>query len=373
MDKVFISGEAPKRPESRHIICLSLASQCLILCIPVDLRARHAPVRRRTPSRPHLTAIMPVRSRAADLRIKQAPTPLDVSVSTPKACKQEIADLDELVRVCDVVDHDSPIFSTVGSPDDVDSTTGDELGDYELSYLHNLYQGDMEDVAILPETDAPPSLGPASGLRASALSALCLKQPASGMSSDSQAETPPVGDHGSWDDTDETSSRCASPVPSGPALKASPGTKSGAISRKRKAAAVERETVVSPSKAARSAANKMRACSPVDVDSPSSSRSSSECPSNRPMLDGMEIRPEDDPLGLFSRDPATLTAEEQRLLKKQRRLLKNRESAQLSRHRKKCHLHTLEKQVDALKKEKAVLQQKVQELVEENERLRKGE
>ena len=61
------------------------------------------------------------------------------------------------------------------------------------------------------------------------------------------------------------------------------------------------------------------------------------------MLDGMEIRPEDDPLGLFSRDPATLTPEEQRLLKKQRRLLKNRESAQLSRHRKKCHLHTLEK------------------------------
>jgi len=88
------------------------------------------------------------------------------------------------------------------------------------------------------------------------------------------------------------------------------------------------------------------------------------------MFDGMEICPEDDPLGLFSRDPATLTPEEQRLLKKQRRLLKNRESAQLSRYRKKSHLQTLEQQLDPLKKERAALQQRVQELLEENERLR---
>ena len=91
------------------------------------------------------------------------------------------------------------------------------------------------------------------------------------------------------------------------------------------------------------------------------------------MFDGKEIfQPEDDPLGLFSGDPATLTPAEQRLLKKQRRLIKNRESAQLSRHRKKCQLHTLEKQLDPLKKENAALQQRVQELLEENERLRKG-
>ncbi len=330
------------------------------------------------PSAPSLyatIATMPVRSRAADIRTKPVPAPVDVPVSTPKACKQEGIDLDDIVPVCGQVDQDSPIFSTVGSPDDVDSTTGDELDNFELNYLHTLYQGDGMDVddAMLPETVAPPSLGPASGLKASALSALGLKAPVSGLSVVSHTDTPPAGAHDSWSETDESSSRCASPAPSGPPLKSSPATKSNSANRnKRKASAVDREASTPPTKAARVAPNKMRAVSPVDVDSPSSSRSSSECPSNRPMLDGMEIRPEDDPLGLFSRDPATLTAEEQRLLKKQRRLLKNRESAQLSRHRKKCHLHTLEKQVEALKKEKAALQQSVQDLAEENERLRKG-
>ena len=48
---------------------------------------------------------------------------------------------------------------------------------------------------------------------------------------------------------------------------------------------------------------------------------------------------------LMSRDPNTLTFEEQRELKKHLRLLKNRESAQLSRHRKKLHLNSLEHQV----------------------------
>ena len=59
----------------------------------------------------------------------------------------------------------------------------------------------------------------------------------------------------------------------------------------------------------------------------------------------LHIRPEDDPLGLFQRDPNTLTSEELKLLKKQKRLIKNRESAQLSRHRKKQHVEGLQAQV----------------------------
>jgi hypothetical protein len=51
----------------------------------------------------------------------------------------------------------------------------------------------------------------------------------------------------------------------------------------------------------------------------------------------------------MSRDPSTLTVEEQRQVKKQLRLLKNRESAQLSRHRKKLHLNALERQVKVVK------------------------
>lgn len=324
---------------------------------------------------------MPVRSRA-DARTK--PTTIDVDVTSPTAakCKQELCDFDDMVRVCD---SDSPIFSTVGSPDDVDST-GDELGDYELSYLHNLYQGDLQD-AILPETDAPASLGmlslsgasaPSSALKSIALSALGLKNPSSGIRAAVQPEISPHG-HDSWEDEDDEDSdmtpspRGASPVPTGPvSAKHSAKPVANNSSRKRKTGAVDGPLTPAPAKRAA----KERACSPVDIDSPSSSRASSECPSSsrgdRLMLDGMEIRPEDDPLGLFSRDPATLTPEEQRLLKKQRRLLKNRESAQLSRHRKKCHLHTLEKQVDALKKEKAALQVRVQELLAENERLRRG-
>jgi len=320
---------------------------------------------------------MPVRCRATDALIK--PIPAEIDVSAPIKCKQESSDFDDMVRVCHTIDQESPIFSTVGSPDDVDST-GDELGDYELSYLHNLYQGDIQD-ALLPESEAPPSLGmmgPASALKPVALSALGIRTPASDLLPIAQPDTPPHSVHDSWDDSDDTtpSPRSASPVNSG--ANKSGAVKSAMINRKRKAAS--EDAPVSPAKMSKAAAvmakERAAACSPIDIDSASSSRCSSESPStsrsNRPMLDGMEIRPEDDPLGLFSRDPATLTPEEQRLLKKQRRLLKNRESAQLSRHRKKCHLHTLEKQVDALKKEKAALQQRVQELLEENERLRTG-
>ena len=48
---------------------------------------------------------------------------------------------------------------------------------------------------------------------------------------------------------------------------------------------------------------------------------------------------------LGGRDPSSLTPDEQKLLKKQKRLIKNRESAQLSRQRKKNHLEALEMQV----------------------------
>lgn len=56
----------------------------------------------------------------------------------------------------------------------------------------------------------------------------------------------------------------------------------------------------------------------------------------------MVLRPEDDPAGLFQRDPKTLTCEELKVIKKQKRLIKNRESAQLSRHRKKQHVEGLQ-------------------------------
>lgn len=56
----------------------------------------------------------------------------------------------------------------------------------------------------------------------------------------------------------------------------------------------------------------------------------------------MALRPEDDPAGLFQKDPKTLTCEELKMIKKQKRLIKNRESAQLSRHRKKQHVEGLQ-------------------------------
>jgi hypothetical protein len=291
--------------------------------------------------------------------------------------------------VCDDVDGNSPIFSTVGSPDDVDSTTGDEFGnefgDYKLSYVHNMYQGELLD-SMLP--DAPTSLsmmplssGPASSvLKANILDAVALENPASIAHVLSQLDTTPGG--GLHDESDITlmmgslstempSPHGASPMPTGSLAKTTP-VRASARSRKRKVASSESPALSSPSsKASRTSAARERACSPFEIDTPRSSRDSSESLSSRPMIDGMEIfQPEDDPLGLFSGDPATLTPAELRLLKKQRRLIKNRESAQLSRHRKKCQLHMLEKQLDPLKKENAALQQRVQELLEENERLR---
>ena len=306
-----------------------------------------------------------------------------------------------MVLVCDDVDGNSPIFSTVGSPDDVDSTTvdefGDEFGDCELSYLHNVYQGELLD-SMLPDAplehrvasspcslsmdSMPLAFSPASSvLKANILDAVALENPASIAHTLSQLDTTPGG--GLHDESDITLMMGSlstempsphgaySPMPKGSLAKTTP-VRASARSRKRKGASSEAPALSSPSsKASRTSAAPERACSPVEIDTPRSSRDSSESFSSRPMFDSMEIfQPEDDPLGLFSGDPATLTPAEQRLLKKQRRLIKNRESAQLSRHRKKCQLHTLEKQLDPLKKENAALQQRVQELLEENVRLR---
>lgn len=62
----------------------------------------------------------------------------------------------------------------------------------------------------------------------------------------------------------------------------------------------------------------------------------------------MALRPEDDPSGLFQKDPKTLTCEELKMIKKQKRLIKNRESAQLSRHRKKQHVEGLQVRAESI-------------------------
>ena len=80
---------------------------------------------------------------------------------------------------------------------------------------------------------------------------------------------------------------------------------------------------------------------------------------------------DDDPQGLFSRDPSTLTPEEIKLLKKRKRLIKNRESAQLSRQRKRIRLETLQAEVLHLEDEKKALAARVDQLVEENAALKR--
>jgi hypothetical protein len=300
------------------------------------------------------------------------------------------------VRICGE-DTDDTIFSACNSPDcdDLDSSTASELGEYELSYLHTLYQPNdlmpahMTGDTILPDAVAPPSLG--GGMTVSipvTISTSLVSPPASSSThivlrdmdhddcESSQPSTPPRTEDSQWcteeaDIAPVVSSMAPSPAPAKPAVV---GKTTG---RKRKAVTNIDAAPAPPTKSSRTQHLEPRhvpkgggSTSGDDDDSDNESTSGSSR-GRCPMLDGLEIRPEDDPLGLFSRDPSTLTPEEQRILKKQRRLLKNRESAQLSRHRKKMHLHSLEKQVDALKKDKAALAARVQALQEDNERLRK--
>lgn len=283
------------------------------------------------------------------------------------------------------------IFSACGSPEDeLEEATGADLDSFELNYLHHLYtvpDGDMMAQqsftdAILPDAVAPPSLG--CGTPAATVHAAL--RPESPPSSSSHS----LSSHGSEEHNDEVSQPSTPPrderndAPWNTEPDSSPTTHSRAAQksgsgRKRKASTMRGSPTPAPpakmSRAAAAAAAReaaKEAAAAAAAAALSDDGDDSDCESSGlPTLDGLEIRPEDDPLGLFSRDPSTLTPEEQRLLKKQRRLLKNRESAQLSRHRKKMHLHSLEKMVDALKREKAVLAQKVQVLADDNERLRK--
>lgn len=294
--------------------------------------------------------------------------------------KMKHDDLDvDLAKVCDDSDENS-IFSACHSPDDVEDSTASELGEYELSYLHTIYHSSeamLDEDAILPDAIAPPSLGSLGGLSMQSSTGAhiaSISQPPSSkkpLSVNVEGRNgQPKGGQDAWDSEDETSEHCASPVPAGPAVKASPKTPIN--SRKRKASVISPVKVEASPKVSRVKGPVDKEDNKDDSDNEyGSDRGSSPCPSNTPMLDGLEIRPEDDPLGLFSKDPATLTPEEQRILKKQRRLLKNRESAQLSSHCKKMHLTSLERQVEALKKEKAALAARVTDLQDENERLRK--
>ena len=306
------------------------------------------------------------------------------------------------------------IFSVCDGSQDNDDSPVSEIGEYELNYLHNLYQ--QTDIlstncnngfTILPDAVAPPSLSlnvsGTEGAHLSLLSQSNAEHPASEQSTlggngndgatvknGSQPDTPPrQGLNTHW--VSEGSSRGASPFNSAQTAKAA---KAGG--RKRKAA--EPGAAMSGLRNQRVVAyenSKAADGDPCEKESneSSSDRGQSPCPSLSHLTEIFEIRPEDDPHGLFSKDPATLTLEEQRLVKKQRRLLKNRESAQLSRHRKKMHLNALERQVpslidsleimsadfdshlflqvEVLKKERAALSTRVQELFEENERLRK--
>jgi len=314
----------------------------------------------------------------AELSVKMEPAGPDF---LDVCAKGKVDDLDvDLSTACDESDETS-IFSAC-TPDDVEDSTASELGEFELSYLHSIYHSSeamLGDDAILPDTMPPPSLGSTSGLNIPAAGAHCdavsrppsSKKPYLSVAIVEEHNGPPQGSQDSWDSDSESASGSSSPVPPGPAIKASPKTNM-INNRKRKASTtvaikVEPSTKISRVKGPVGEEKK----DDLSDHEYGSDRGDSPCPSNTPMLDGLEIRPEDDPLGLFSKDPATLTPEEQRILKKQRRLLKNRESAQLSRHRKKMHLTSLEKQVEALKKEKAALASKVSDLQEENERLRK--
>ena len=170
-----------------------------------------------------------------------------------------------MVLVCDDVDGNSPIFSSVGSSDDVESTSGDEFGDCELSYLHNVYQGELLD-SMLPDAplehrvasspcslsmdSMPLAFSPASSvLKANIIATIALKNPASNAQTLSQRDTTP----GESDitlmmgylSTEMPSPRGASPMPTCLLVKNTP-VRASARSRKRKGASSEAPALSSP-------------------------------------------------------------------------------------------------------------------------------
>jgi hypothetical protein len=255
------------------------------------------------------------------------------------------------------------IFSVCDDPQDNDDSPVSEIGEYELNYLHNLYQQTdilssncISGLTILPDAVAPPSLSlNVSGQEGAHLSLLSAEHPASGQStfggsalearSGSQPDTPPrQGLNAQW--VSESSSREASPLnvaKNQKCVKPTGRKRKGAAEPASPAVGSRNQRVVAYEDAKAKVTERGESCDKESNDS-SSDRGQSPCPSLSHVTEIFEIRPEDDPHGLFSKDPATLTPEEQRLVKKQRRLLKNRESAQLSRHRKKMHLTALERQ-----------------------------
>ena len=233
-----------------------------------------------------------------------------------------------------------------GSPSNEDSPASD-IGDY-VSYLYqppDLLCANSDVTTILPVSLAPPAAVSCSHTLASPSAPPEAKRC-------SQPNTPPR--EGRTAGANRSSNRTAAVAES-----AMPGQKTtrACSSRKRKTPSGSSSPAPAPApiRSARVQEKLMikgqqqqqqqqqHQDHEEDSDSDLSDRGGSPCLAM--MHDSIEVRPEDDPLGLFRRDPSTLNTEEQRLVKKQRRLLKNRESAQLSRHRKKMHLTALERQV----------------------------
>ena len=239
---------------------------------------------------------------------------------------------------------DDLLLSLGAGPSDQGSSSASELGDYELVYLQNMYPSDLSAAADVPggaekKTDAV--VVSDDGLMA--FSCGNPNSPADDSALASSISTPahqsPVRSN------DEPS-----PVPLPSMITISSKTGMALMKekndRKRKADAKD-----------------------SGEESSVHSGSVSSPPGEQDLDDDISasrLKPEDDPLGLFSRDPHTLTAEELKQLKKQKRLIKNRESAQLSRHRKKLHQETLESQVMNLEKEKHILNARLEQLALEN-------
>mmetsp|Transcript_84896 Transcript_84896/g.226522 ORF Transcript_84896/g.226522 Transcript_84896/m.226522 type:complete len:338 (+) Transcript_84896:176-1189(+) len=272
--------------------------------------------------------------------------------------KEEPANVEAVVEEDLLKSTGDEIFSVCEGSQDNDTSPA-EIGDYDLNYL-NIYQpNDMLSagcnnsvMTILPEAVPPLSLcssvgdsthvpiGPLAQDESSASVQSTLGNCAPEVEDKSavQPDTPPRQSVEYRWIADASARGQAIVVPAAIAQKMA-----RAGGRKRGRAGELSQPTTPRGQRNGSESVKSEPCDDKDSDS-DSDRGMSPGPMSY-VTEVFEIRPEDDPHGLFSRDPATLTLEEQRLVKKQRRLLKNRESAQLSRHRKKMHLNALEKQV----------------------------
>ncbi len=243
-----------------------------------------------------------------------------------------------------VVPADDDLLLSLGAgPSDQGSSSASELGDYELVCFQNM-PSDMS--ASAPELTVKKADGVV--MDDDGLMAFASEHPNSPTDDSAFASSISTPAHQS----PQRSNDEPTPVPVSPPSMVNIGSKTGIAlmkekkDRKRKADAKdsgEESSVHSGS-----------------VGSPPGDNELDD------IISAARLKPEDDPLGLFSRDPDTLNAEELKQLKKQKRLIKNRESAQLSRHRKKLHQETLESQVMNLEKEKHILNARLEQLALEN-------